>query len=192
MARNLRVEYIREKCIGNGACVKISEDFTFDSENKAQLRGSNRQGDTFVVTKTFNNPKIIVEAAESCPVNAIRVLDSDTNEEVVSSAINEDKMQEILASYDDLKEFVMDPKGYFLIRVDPDKKRLEVAFCPEVNKITVKIVGAKPLDVYQTIIKQGLITRLDHAAYLGRELQKAYIALTNNLAYIQDDELNIQ
>ena len=29
-----------------------------------------------------------------------------------------------------------------------------------------------------------------HAAYLARELQKAYIALQQNIEYIQDDELD--
>ncbi|MFP4558915.1 MAG: DUF4346 domain-containing protein, partial [Archaeoglobaceae archaeon] len=32
--------------------------------------------------------------------------------------------------------------------------------------------------------------RLDHAAYLGRELKKAEIALKLNKNYVQDSELN--
>ena len=42
----------------------------------------------------------------------------------------------------------------------------------------------------QDQIVKNLNIRMDHAAYLGRELQKAYIALKNNLEYVQDDELD--
>ncbi|MHA1471150.1 MAG: DUF4346 domain-containing protein, partial [Candidatus Asgardarchaeia archaeon] len=31
-----------------------------------------------------------------------------------------------------------------------------------------------------------------HAAYLGKEIEKAIIALKNNLNYIQDKELNLE
>ena len=48
------------------------------------------------------------------------------------------------------------------------------------------------MDIYQTMInKEKLPIRKDHAAYLGRELQKAYIALKNNLEYVQDEELDL-
>ena len=44
--------------------------------------------------------------------------------------------------------------------------------------------------MYKTIDK-GFLSRLDHAAYLGKELQKAYLALKLGLAYQQDSELKI-
>ncbi|MBI2105482.1 DUF4346 domain-containing protein [Candidatus Woesearchaeota archaeon] len=39
------------------------------------------------------------------------------------------------------------------------------------------------------INKKKLNIRKDHCAYLGRELQKAYIALKKGIKYVQDDEL---
>ncbi len=99
-------------------------------------------------------------------------------------------MKEIQAQYDDLKEFVMDPNGYFLIKLDREKKEIVIGLCKELNKISIKITGKKPLEIYQTIIKEGLISRFDHAAYLGRELQKAYLALQEGIVYIQDSELD--
>ena len=103
--------------------------------------------------------------------------------------IDKNELKIIKAEYDDMKEFVMDEKGYFLIKISPEKKQIEVAFCPELNKVTVKIIGETPLEIYQTIIKNNLISRQDHGAYLGRELQKAYIALQKGIDYVQDDEL---
>ena len=37
--------------------------------------------------------------------------------------------------------------------------------------------------------KEELVSRFDHAAYLGRELQKAEVALKNRLEYTQDEEI---
>jgi len=39
------------------------------------------------------------------------------------------------------------------------------------------------------VIKNKLISRFDHAAYLGRELFKAEIALAKGLPYTQDSPL---
>jgi len=49
-----------------------------------------------------------------------------------------------------------------------------------IHKIVLKVTGKKPIDIYQTILnKENIDIRKDHAAYLGRELQKAYIAIEN-------------
>ncbi len=189
--RRLKVEFAKGKCIGNRACVVASEDFEFlERENKARLKGSTPQGEVMILEKFFAKPQQIIAAAKNCPVNAIRVLDAKSGEEVVGVEVKQERVKEIVAKYDDLNEFVMDPKGYFLIRVDHDKGLIEVGFCPQINKVTVKVVGKKPLEIYQTIIKNNLVSRMDHAAYLGRELQKAYIALTRKMKYVQDDELD--
>ncbi len=85
-----------------------------------------------------------------------------------------------------------DPKGYFLIRVNKKKGEIEVGFCEHGNVISLLITGKKPEEICHTIFKEGLVTKFDHAAYLGRELQKAYIALKTGAKYIQDSELGAQ
>ena len=106
--------------------------------------------------------------------------------------MEKNKFREIAAEYDDLKQFVIDKAGYFLIRLDRKKGNIEVGFCKERNRIALKITGKKPIGIYHTILnKEKLQIRKDHAAYLGRELEKAYIALKNNLEYVQDDELDL-
>ena len=104
----------------------------------------------------------------------------------------EDKNIRIVeGNYDEIKDFKLDPDGYFLIKLDRKNKKIVVGFCKEDNNILVKIIGNKPADIYQEVLKRGLIKRADHAAYLGKECQKAYIALHYNLDYVQDEELNI-
>jgi dihydropteroate synthase len=51
------------------------------------------------------------------------------------------------------------------------------------------IKGKTAEDVYAQIIDLDLVSRLDHAAYLGSELVKAEIALMTGKEYIQDSPL---
>lgn len=78
-------------------------------------------------------------------------------------------------------EFVRDPKGDFRIWVD-DK-----IYCKH-EKVT--IVGENAKEIIDTVIRLGLVSRLDHAGYLGRELKKAEMALKLGKSYVQDEELN--
>lgn len=195
MTRKLKVEYYKNICVGTGSCASIDPEHFELLGSKAALMDSKSEGkDVYVIESTFDEDaaRSLIEAGKSCPVNAIRVIDMEKNEDIVSIKVKEDDVKEIVAEYDDAKEFVIDDKGYFLIRLDRKNKNIEVAFCNEKNKAVLKIVGKKPIDVYQTIInKEHVPIRNDHAAYLGRELQKAYIALIYNLEYVQDDELDI-
>ena len=55
------------------------------------------------------------------------------------------------------------------------------------GKITV--AGTSARDMLNTLIDRGLVGRLDHAGYLGRELERAEIALHLGRSYIQDEPL---
>jgi dihydropteroate synthase len=103
----------------------------------------------------------------------------------------EDIKEIIAANYDPIAEWVQDKKGYFLIRINKDKKRLEAGFTTNKHIITKIIHGKNSIDVVNTLIREKLITRLDHAAYLGKELYKAEIALRYGLEYKQDFPLTI-
>jgi dihydropteroate synthase-like protein len=50
------------------------------------------------------------------------------------------------------------------------------------------IVGDTAKEIFDTAHALGLVSRLDHAAYLGRELMKAQLALRTKRSYSQDDE----
>ena len=78
-------------------------------------------------------------------------------------------------------DFVRDPKGDFRIWVK-DK-----IYCQHEN---LTIVGNNAKEIIDTVIRLNLISRFDHASYLGRELKKAEIALKLGKSYVQDEELN--
>jgi len=103
-------------------------------------------------------------------------------------------MRIIKGSYDKYKDWKMDPKGYFLIRINQRLERMEVGYCPGLPKkgkhgIKAMVTGKTPQEIYFTMAKLGMVSRLDHAAYLGKELEKAYVAMQLGLKYVQDDEL---
>lgn len=103
---------------------------------------------------------------------------------------DEDGMDEAEGKYDDIRDFKLDPSGYFLIRVDCGNNNIEAGFCKSANKVLVKITGKKPQDIYFEAAKRNLLSLPEHYAYLGKECEKAYIALQLGLEYVQDDELN--
>ena len=82
--------------------------------------------------------------------------------------------------------WMQDPRGYFLIRVDKKQNEIEAGFCESGNVVKLVIVGKKPEEIYHSIIKEGLITKFEHAAYLGKELKKAEIALSMGFEYMQE------
>ena len=100
-------------------------------------------------------------------------------------------VEKIKGSFDNYKDWKMDLLGYFLIRVNKEDKLLELGFCKENNVIDVIITGKIPQEIYYTAIKKNLLSKLEHAAYLGKELEKAYLALKYNLKYVQDEELKL-
>jgi dihydropteroate synthase-like protein len=53
----------------------------------------------------------------------------------------------------------------------------------------VSVSGGNARDLLNTLIEMDLVSRLDHAGYLGRELERAEIALRLNRGYVQDEPL---
>ena len=51
------------------------------------------------------------------------------------------------------------------------------------------VAGRNARDILNTLIEMNLVSRLDHAGYLGRELEKAEIALRLKRSYVQDEPL---
>jgi dihydropteroate synthase len=106
----------------------------------------------------------------------------------------------------------LDPAGYFIIYVDREAEMLcakhftntinekGLAVDPETGKPfpTCGKVDREPTTVFQAktakelciqILETSetcLVSKLDHAAYLGREFMRAEIALANGQDYIQD------
>lgn len=84
------------------------------------------------------------------------------------------------------QKFVYDRAGSFKIMLDDDQ--IKAVHYQKMEPTTV-IVGQTAKKIYEEILQRNLISRLEHAAYIGAELQKAEIALITNKNYTQDFEL---
>ena len=109
------------------------------------------------------------------------------------------------------RDIVLDPSGYFIIKIDQINKKIIVEHylnnidnkgialdpltnkpiqCDKKNKRQYHKIfkgnTAKEIGILITEKNNNLISKLDHALYLGRELQKAEECLLNDRDYIQD------
>jgi len=88
--------------------------------------------------------------------------------------------------FNEIKDFNLDKGCYVLIKIYRDTKEIGVAICNYSNIILKEFRGCKALDIYEEIFKSDYITSLSHAAYLGKELKKAEIALESGSEYYQE------
>ena len=112
--------------------------------------------------------------------------------------INKKIKKRILAKYHKIKDWKMDPKGYFLIAVDKKNKIIRVGYCKitklgnsSVNDMIAEIKGKTAIEIVNTLIREKFISTLQHAADMGIELHKAELSLKYDFKYIQDKALNI-
>jgi dihydropteroate synthase-like protein len=87
--------------------------------------------------------------------------------------------------------FTADPKGNFKIAIDRvNGEIVAVHFADTDLKQPANVVKGKSAQaVYGKLVELGLVSRLEHAAYLGCELGKAEVALQTSKAYLQDSPL---
>ncbi len=80
-----------------------------------------------------------------------------------------------------------DPAGYFVIDLLPDRKLLRLEHYTNDHRLTSVLEGAGARDLCLSAIRRGLLSRFDHAAYLGRELGRAENALRRGERFTQDE-----
>jgi dihydropteroate synthase-like protein len=90
-----------------------------------------------------------------------------------------------------LEPAILDSKGIFKIFVDRAQNVLVAAHYNALNVTQpITIIKSKTAEsMCARIVEMGLISKLDHAAYLGSELAKAEIAIRTGKDYIQDKKI---
>jgi len=84
------------------------------------------------------------------------------------------------------RRLVPDPAGYFVIYADRSRNLLSLEHYRNDGVLDTVIEGQTAAELYSPAIDRGLISRLDHAAYLGRELARAEASLETGETYVQD------
>ena len=71
----------------------------------------------------------------------------------------------INAKYHKIKDWVMDPSGYFLIMLDRENKIIRVGYCifsklgnSPIHDMTLEIKGKTAIEIVNTLIRENLIS----------------------------------
>jgi tetrahydromethanopterin S-methyltransferase subunit A len=93
-------------------------------------------------------------------------------------------VEHVVAQGTDPMRIKLDKAGYFVINIENDALLVEhYNYQEELLRV---IEGEDARSIYLTIVRNGWISRLDHAAYLGRQLARAEYSITNKSDYKQD------
>ena len=86
MGRKFIVQYDRDGCIGAGSCVAAdSDNWSMNDDGKADLREGRQEEGSGVMEREIDESELpkMREAAQSCPVNVIRIRDKQTGKSVL-------------------------------------------------------------------------------------------------------------
>lgn len=87
-------------------------------------------------------------------------------------------------------DYEFDPKGSFTIWIDYYKQKIFTAHI-ELNstKPDLLFVSSNARPIIEEVLNRDLISKLDHAFYLGRELERAEVCLYLGKAYVQNEQV---
>src|SRR5438132_1871141 len=81
---------------------------------------------------------------------------------------------------------IYDPKGYFVITIEPEQGEILLRNYSPNHTPAHEMRGRGATSMLLGLLRDGLVTQLSHAGYLGEELAKAQTALQFGLRYDQD------
>ena len=84
------------------------------------------------------------------------------------------------------RPLVLDKAGFFVVYPDHQNDSLVVEHYTNKNVLDCVIEGRSAGAICSEVIARDLISRLDHAAYLGRELARAEESLRSDAKFVQD------
>ena len=101
------------------------------------------------------------------------------------SEIEEDQeIERIAATGEDPLRIKLDKAGYFVVNIESGVILVEHYSYKE--KLLRIIEGQDARSLYLTIVRNGWVSKLDHAAYVGKELTKAELSIRHGFEYLQD------
>lgn len=109
---------------------------------------------------------------------------------IIQGGESDTGIERVIAAKNTAYELKKDKAGSFVIRTD--KKSIVVEHHNLKNELLRVIEGVTARDLCITIIRNGWVSRLDHVAYLGRELTLAEMAIKQDLPYVQSPMRDIE
>jgi tetrahydromethanopterin S-methyltransferase subunit A len=93
-------------------------------------------------------------------------------------------VERVRAEGTDPQRIKLDVQGYFVINIEGDTLLVEHYSYKE--KLLRVIEGQDARSIYLTIVRNGWVSKLDHASYLGKELARAEQCLRDGTTFVQD------
>jgi tetrahydromethanopterin S-methyltransferase subunit A len=95
----------------------------------------------------------------------------------------------LTATRNRMGDIKLDPLALFLVGIRRETREIVVDHYSADRRYRYAVVGADAEAICHTLVREGLISELSHAAYIGREVAKAEEALRWGLEYEQDRPL---
>ncbi len=162
----------------SGISMELGASILFTPEESGKTKGSVYE--LAVSSKMMFLAKNRDSVPKDLGINLVFFKDKRKGEKV-----RENLMVPVIKAMEDNK-FRQDPAGSFKIMVDDGQ--IKVVHYLDTEP-TLALIGENAKILYENILGRNLVSNLEHAAYLGSELQKAEIALITGKNYIQDFEL---
>ncbi len=83
----------------------------------------------------------------------------------------------------------LDPRGNIILSIE--EGRIKAEHTSPDGEVLAVYHAASALEMRDMLVREGAIGSVAHGIYVGTELQKAEVALKNNLSYEQDSPLNV-
>ena len=101
-----------------------------------------------------------------------------------SSMVEDAAIERVTAMGEDPLRIKLDKAGYFVVNIEDGVILVEHYSYKE--KFLRIIEGQDARSIYLTIVRNGWVSKLDHAAYIGKELAKAELSIEHGFRYLQD------
>ena len=119
----------------------------------------------------------VLELAASAPQTA-------TTEFQAPASLEDEPVERVTAEGEDPWRIKLDKAGYFVVNIENGVILVEHYSYKE--KLLRIIEGTEARSIYLTIVRNGWVSRLDHASYVGKELTKAELSIEHGFKYLQD------
>ncbi len=98
--------------------------------------------------------------------------------------VKQEEAERVIAVGTDPQQIKLDKAGYFVINIEGNT--LLVEHYSYRDKLIRIIEGHDARSIYLTIVRNGWVSKLDHAAYLGKELARAEWSIEHGRDFVQD------
>lgn len=120
------------------------------------------------------------------PIAILNLLKSSANQRSTRRVFSGDGQTPLPIRAQPPERLTLDPKGYFVIFPDRARRMIRLEHYETSGVLAHVFEGVNAGELYSTVLAHDLLSRLDHAAYLGKELALAERAVRAGEAYVQD------